>query len=72
MSVAVATYYDNRVIEAVKQHEMAIRSAVIMQMAQESEHGPLDTSRQRSFAGKNPQNRANAMSRKRGRTMAKR
>lgn len=37
VSVAVATYYDNRVIEAVKQHEMAIRSAVIMQMAQESE-----------------------------------
>jgi len=37
ISIAVSTYYDNRVIEAVKRHEMAIRSAILLQMAQESE-----------------------------------
>ncbi|HWJ70344.1 MAG TPA: flagellar basal body-associated FliL family protein [Sphingobium sp.] len=37
VSLAVATYYDNRVIEAVQTHETAIRSAVLMMMAQEQE-----------------------------------
>jgi len=35
VSIAVATYYDNRVIQAVQTHETAIRSAILMMMAQE-------------------------------------
>lgn len=37
VSIAVATYYDKRVIDAVQTHETAIRSAVLMMMAQEHE-----------------------------------
>lgn len=37
LSVAVATYYDNRVIQAVQTHELAIRSAVLLMLAQEEE-----------------------------------
>jgi flagellar FliL protein len=37
VSIAVSTYYDNRVIQAVQTHETAIRSAVLMMMAQEQE-----------------------------------
>ena len=37
ISVAVSTYYDMRVIEAVKTHEMAIRSQVLMLLAQQPE-----------------------------------
>lgn len=37
VSVAVSTYYDNRVIMAVQTHELAIRSAILMMMAQEQE-----------------------------------
>lgn len=33
MSIGVSTYYDARVIDAVKAHEPAIRSAVLMQLA---------------------------------------
>ncbi len=36
ISVAISTYYDNRVIEAVKVHEMAMRSAILMLLAQEN------------------------------------
>ncbi len=35
ISVAVSTYYDNRVIDSVKTHEMATRSAILMLLAQE-------------------------------------
>lgn len=35
ISVAVSTYYDMRVIEAMKTHEMAIRSQVLMMLAQQ-------------------------------------
>ncbi|HZV18875.1 MAG TPA: flagellar basal body-associated FliL family protein [Sphingobium sp.] len=35
VSIAVSTYYDNRVIQAVQTHETAIRSAILMMMAQE-------------------------------------
>jgi len=31
----VSTYYDMRVIEAIKTHEMAIRSQVLMMLAQQ-------------------------------------
>lgn len=35
ISIAISSYYDNRVIEGVKTHEMAIRSAILMLLAQE-------------------------------------
>jgi flagellar FliL protein len=37
ISIAVSTYYDNRVILAVQAHELAIRSAILMMLAQEQE-----------------------------------
>jgi flagellar protein FliL len=37
ISVAVSTYYDMRVVESLKTHEMALRSAILMLLAQESE-----------------------------------
>jgi flagellar FliL protein len=37
ISIAVSTYYDLRVIEAIKTHEMAIRSQVLMLLAQQPE-----------------------------------
>jgi flagellar FliL protein len=37
ISIAVSTYYDARVIKAIQDHELAIRSAILMMMAQEQE-----------------------------------
>lgn len=37
ISIAVSTYYDNRVILAIQTHELAIRSAILMMLAQEQE-----------------------------------
>lgn len=37
ISIAVSTYYDNRVIQAVQTHELPIRSAILMMLAQERE-----------------------------------
>jgi flagellar FliL protein len=37
ISIAVSTYYDGRVVQAVQAHELAIRSAVLMMLAQEQE-----------------------------------
>jgi flagellar FliL protein len=37
LSIAVATYYDQRVIQAVQTHELAIRSAILLMLAQEQE-----------------------------------
>lgn len=37
ISIAVSTYYDARVIDAIKVHETAIRSAILMMLAQEQE-----------------------------------
>lgn len=37
ISIAVSTYYDLRVIEAIKTHEMAIRSQILMLLAQQPE-----------------------------------
>ena len=37
ISIAVSTYYDNRVIQAIQTHELAIRSEVLMMLAQEQE-----------------------------------
>jgi len=37
VSIAVSTYYDQRVITAIQTHELAIRSAILLMMAQEQE-----------------------------------
>ncbi|MGE4321579.1 MAG: flagellar basal body-associated protein FliL [Sphingobium sp.] len=37
ISIAVSTYYDMRVIDAIRTHEMAIRSQVLMLLAQQPE-----------------------------------
>jgi len=37
ISIAVSTYYDNRVLEAVKTHETAMRSVILMMLAQQNE-----------------------------------
>lgn len=37
ISLAVSTYYDARVTEAIKTHEMAMRSAILMLLSQEHE-----------------------------------
>lgn len=37
ISIAVSTYYDSRVVEALKTHEMAMRSAVLLALSQEAE-----------------------------------
>ena len=37
ISIAVSTYYDKRVLDAVQTHELAIRSAILMMLAQEQE-----------------------------------
>jgi flagellar FliL protein len=37
LSIAVATYYDARVIQAVQTHELAIRSAILLMLAQQEE-----------------------------------
>lgn len=42
ITVAVSTYYDYRVIAAIKQHEMPIRSQVLMMLAQQPQE-MLDT-----------------------------
>ena len=35
IALAISTYYDARVIDAIKVHEMAIRSAILMDLSQE-------------------------------------
>ncbi|WP_176596683.1 MULTISPECIES: flagellar basal body-associated FliL family protein [Sphingobium] len=35
ISIAISTYYDIRVVEAIKAHEMAIRSQVLMMLAEQ-------------------------------------
>jgi flagellar FliL protein len=37
VSIAVSTYYDQRVVNAVQTHELAIRSAILLMLAQEQE-----------------------------------
>lgn len=37
ISMAIATYYDSRVLENIKQHEIAVRSAVLMRIADKDE-----------------------------------
>jgi flagellar FliL protein len=37
ITIAVSTYYDKRVIDAMTTHEMAIRSAILMMLAQENQ-----------------------------------
>jgi flagellar FliL protein len=37
ISIAVSTYYDQRVIAALQTHELAVRSAILLMLAQEQE-----------------------------------
>ncbi len=37
VALAISTYYDDRVIQATKTHELAIRSAILMLLSQEQE-----------------------------------
>lgn len=37
ISLAIATYYDSRLVENIKQHEIAVRSAVLMHIADQDE-----------------------------------
>ena len=37
ISLAIATYYDSRLLENIKQHEIAVRSAVLMRIADQDE-----------------------------------
>jgi flagellar FliL protein len=37
ISIAVSTYYDGRVVQALQTHELAIRSAILLMLAQEEE-----------------------------------
>lgn len=37
ISLAIATYYDSRVLENIKKHEIAVRSAVLMRIADKDE-----------------------------------
>ena len=37
ISLAIATYYDSRLIENIKQHEIAVRSSVLMHIADQDE-----------------------------------
>jgi flagellar FliL protein len=37
ISLAIATYYDSRLLDNIKQHEIAVRSAVLMRIADQDE-----------------------------------
>ncbi|MCF8707454.1 flagellar basal body-associated FliL family protein [Rhizorhapis sp. SPR117] len=37
ISIAIATYYDSRVLQNIKQHEIAVRSAALMRIADQDE-----------------------------------
>ncbi len=52
ISIAVSTYYDMRVIEAIKTHEMAIRSQVLMMLAQQPEMTLATPEGKRQLQGK--------------------
>ncbi|RJG52768.1 flagellar basal body-associated protein FliL [Sphingobium terrigena] len=52
ISVAVSTYYDLRVIDAIKTHEMAIRSQVLMMLAQQPEETLSTPEGKRTLQGK--------------------
>lgn len=43
MSLAISTYYDERVFQNVTDHEIAIRSAILMELGQQNQH-ELETS----------------------------
>ena len=52
ISIAVSTYYDLRVIDAIKTHEMAIRSQVLMMLAQQPEEALSTPDGKRVLQGK--------------------
>lgn len=52
ISIAVSTYYDLRVIDAIKTHEMAIRSQVLMMLAQQPQEALLSPEGKRALQGR--------------------
>lgn len=52
ISIAVSTYYDLRVIDAIKTHEMAIRSQVLMMLAQQPEEALSSPQGKQALQGK--------------------
>ncbi|WP_340267392.1 flagellar basal body-associated FliL family protein [Sphingobium mellinum] len=52
ISIAMSTYYDMRVIEAIKAHEMAIRSQILMLLAQQPEAMLLTPEGKRQLQGR--------------------
>lgn len=52
ITVAVSTYYDYRVIAAIKMHEMAIRSQVLMMLAEQPEEQLVTPDGKRMLQGK--------------------
>ncbi|MBH1991380.1 MAG: flagellar basal body-associated FliL family protein [Sphingomonadaceae bacterium] len=52
ISIAVSTYYDLRVIDAIKTHEMAIRSQVLMMLAQQPEEALSTPQGKQALQGK--------------------
>lgn len=51
ISIAVSTYYDYRVIAAVKQHETPIRSQILMMLAQQPEEALVTPQGKRKLQG---------------------
>ncbi|PNQ01615.1 flagellar basal body-associated protein FliL [Sphingobium sp. SA916] len=52
ISIAVSTYYDIRVVEAIKVHEMAIRSQVLMMLAEQPVEALSTPEGKRALQGK--------------------
>jgi len=52
ISIAISTYYDLRVIDAIKTHEMAIRSQVLMMLAQQPEEALSTPQGKQALQGK--------------------
>ena len=52
ISVAISTYYDLRVIDAIKTHEMAIRSQVLMMLAQQPQEALMTPEGKRALQGR--------------------
>lgn len=52
ISIAVSTYYDLRVVDAIKTHEMAIRSQVLMMLAQQPQEALMTPEGKRVLQGR--------------------
>ena len=52
ISIAISTYYDIRVVEAIKTHEMAIRSQILMMLAEQPVEALSTPEGKRALQGK--------------------